>query len=352
MIHVTRIQGRRTEHKFKRPPGMRQIISVSLLLAVVLFCMPSVLTGMPLSVTGEPQATLPAMPESTQTSRWDRGRAVRLAHSDDTVEELTMEEYLWGVVAAEMPASFELEALKAQAVAARTYTVSLQNSNRGKHPDADLCDDSACCQAYISHAKAQENWGQNSTAYSEKIAQAVLATDGLGVLYDGAPIQAVFFSSAPGQTADAVAVWGNSVSYLVGVDSPEGDEVPNYHSQVILTAQQAKDLILAAYPGADLSADPALWLGEVTADSAGWVTTLSFGGLTLTGSKARSLFSLRSSNFTAAWDGAQFVFNVTGYGHGVGLSQYGSNSMAKTGSDFKEILTWYYTGTQVDYLWT
>ena len=160
-----------------------------------------------------------------------------------------MEEYLWGVVAAEMPASFEEEALKAQACAARTYTVTLQEASSPRHPDAQICDDSGCCQAYLDRAEAEARWGANAELYSGKIQRAVEETDGLGVLYNGAPIQAVFFSSAAGRTVGAVEAWGNSVDYLVGVESPEGEEVPNYHSQVVLTAEEVRTAALAQYPG-------------------------------------------------------------------------------------------------------
>lgn len=275
---------------------------------------------------------------------------VKLLQPDGTVEELTMADYLFGVVAAEMPAAFEEEALKAQACAARTYTVVRQASAHAAHPQADVCTDSGCCQAYVERQAAETRWGISAGTYSAKISQAVADTDGLGILYQGAPIQAVFFSSAPGQTADAVAVWGSQVDYLKSVSSPERDEVPNYRSQVVLTAEEVRSRVLAAYPGADLSGDPSGWFGT-PASSGGAVTSIPVGGVTLTGSQVRTLFSLRSAAFTVAWDGTSFTFSVTGYGHGVGMSQYGANAMAKEGSSFRDILTWYYTGAQVDDLW-
>ena len=248
-----------------------------------------------------------------------------------------------------MPASFELEALKAQACAARTYTAVLQTSS--KHPDADICGDSTCCQAYIERSAAETRWGLSAREYGEKIAQAVAETDGLGVLYDGQPIQALFFSSAAGKTVDAMEVWGNAVAYLKSVDSPEGEEVPNYRTQVTLGAEEVKSLTLTAYPGADLSGDPSAWFGEASRNQGGGVISIPLGGITLTGGQVRTLFSLRSASFSVTWDGGQFVFDVTGYGHGVGMSQYGANTMAKTGSSFAEILTWYYTGAEVGTLW-
>lgn len=343
----------------RRGGGGRQIVSAALLLTVVLFFLPA------LVVRGEPvyrrdgvaelpngESGLPIAPAPAPAGEGrDKGRTVRLLTKEGEVLELTMAEYLWGVVAAEMPASFEEEALKAQACAARTYTAILQNSASQKHPDADICADSSCCQAYIERSAAEARWGLNAGEYGAKIDRAVAETDSLGVLYQGKPIQALFFSSAAGKTVDAVEVWGNSVDYLKSVDSPEGDEVPNYHTQAALGAEEVKSLTLNAYPGADLSGAPSHWFGEASRNEGGGVISMTLGGVTLTGGQLRSLFSLRSATFTVTWDGAQFLFDVTGYGHGVGMSQYGANAMAKSGSSFADILTWYYTGTQVGDLW-
>lgn len=347
---------RRKRVRFFGVLGARQAAAAGLILVVALFFLPAlVITGDPVyqaAPDGEPEASLPIeRAAASLSSSKDRGRAVRLLMPDGSVEELTMADYLWGVVAGEMPASFEEEALKAQACAARTYTVIQQNAATEKHPGADICTDSTCCQAYVERAAAEARWGLNAQEYSDKITQAVAETDGLGILYEGQPIQALFFSSAAGKTVDAVAVWGSAVDYLVSVDSPEGDEVPNYRSQAVLTAEEVKDLTLSAYPGADLSGDPSGWFGEVRRDEGGTVTSLLLGGVTLTGSQARTLFSLRSAAFSVTFDGTNFTFDVTGYGHGVGMSQYGANAMAKEGKNFEDILTWYYTGTQVADLW-
>ena len=329
--------------------GTRQVVAAALILVTAAFFLPA--ASIPGRAREEETAPLGELPldraAQTLASR-DKGRVVRLLETDGTVTELTMADYLWGVVAAEMPAAFEEEALKAQACAARTYTVICQGAS--KHPEADICADSTCCQAYIAREAAEARWGLNAGEYGEKIQQAVEGTDGLGILYQGKPIQALFFSSAAGQTVDAVEVWGNHVDYLQSVASPEGEEVPNYHSQVTLSAQQVKEAVLAAYPGADLSGDPGMWFGQPVCQGE-TVSSIPLGGLTLTGGQVRTLFSLRSAAFSVAWDGAQFTFSVTGYGHGVGMSQYGANAMAREGKEFRDILTWYYTGTQVGELW-
>ena len=277
----------------------------------------------------------------------DSGRTVRLLNKEGQVEELTMADYLWGVVAAEMPASFQPEALKAQVCAARTYTVNLQARPSEKHPQADVCADSTCCQAYTDPTLARARWGLNAGEYSDKLAAAVADTDGLGILCDGTPIQALFFSSAAGRTVDAAEVWGREVSYLKGVDSPEGDEVPNWRVQTVLTPDQVRQTVLPACPEADLSGSPEGWFTGRTENSAGGVASMAVGGVTLTGGQLRSLFSLRSASFTVTYGEDGFTFETLGYGHGVGMSQYGANAMAAEGKDFRAILTWYYTGTQV-----
>ena len=330
---------------------LRQVVALSWALVLVIFLLPVWLVEPGGVLSGEEAApTLPIDRVIRTTSSRDRGRAVRLLQPDGTVVQTDMESYLRQVVAAEMPASFNPEALKAQACAARTYTVRLQNRG-GKHENADVCTDSKCCQAYIAPDAAALKWGVQAGEFSAKIARAVEDTDGLGVLYGGEPIEAVFFSSAPGKTSDAVAVWGNSVDYLKSVDSPEGDEVPNYRTEVVLSADEVKNLILAAYPGADLSGKPGGWFSRIYTGESGAVTSVLVGGVTLTGNQVRGALGLRSPAFTVAFDGTDFTFSVTGYGHGVGMSQYGANKMAAEGATFRAILEWYYTGAQVGSLW-
>ena len=335
---------------------MKQVVATALVLLLTLFLLPLLLLGEePLAGPSQPPAatgTLPIDRTVVTPGQTADGRVqVRVALGDGEVLTLPLDKYLWRVVAAEMPASFEPEALKAQTVAARTYTLSKMERTVESHPDADVCTDITCCQAYIDPADAAANWGENAQTYTDKIAAAVADTDGMAALFQGQPIQAVFFSSAAGRTVDAVEVWGNAVPYLTSVDSPEGEEVPNYHSQVVLTAEEVRTAALAQYPGADLSGDPSGWFSQPVENSAGGVASVDLGGVTLTGSEVRTLFGLRSAGFSVSWDGEAFTFDVTGYGHGVGMSQYGANAMAREGSDFEEILTWYYTGTEVGELY-
>ena len=327
---------------------MRQVVATALALLLALFLMPLLLVSQGEGELPAEQGGLPLdRTVVTPGPSLDSGRQVKVKLADGRVETMAMDDYLWRVVAAEMPAAFEPEALKAQAVAARTYTCAKMERTTPAHPEADVCTDVACCQACRTPEEAAASWGSNARMYTDKIAAAVADTDGLAVLYGGKPIQAVFFSSADGRTVDAVEVWGNAVPYLTGVDSPEGEEVPNYHSTVTLTAEACKAKLLAKYPGADLSGDPSGWFSNTVSNSAGGVESMKVGGVTVSGQALRTLFALRSTSFTVSAGAEGVTFAVTGYGHGVGMSQYGANALAREGKRCEEILKWYYTGVEV-----
>ncbi len=258
-----------------------------------------------------------------------------------------MDDYLWGVVSAEMPAAFPLEALKAQTVAARTYTI--QRMANPKHGIAQLCDSPACCQAYATVEERLSAWGNSASFYQEKITTAVAETNGLYVLYQGQPINALFFSSSWGQTLPAQEVWGGTLPYLKSVSSPEATtDVPNFHYETTLSAQQVSAKFLASYPAMDLSGEPDTWFSQRVSDSVGGVGQYTIGGITLTGAQVRGVFALRSTYFTVDYTEGNFTFTTTGYGHNVGMSQYGAKALADSGYHFAQILTWYYSGTTVE----
>lgn len=332
---------------------MKRVTVTAVGLLLLLFLLPVLIVESPAGA--EEEETLPVLPAvptparaAEETAAGADGRTmVRVAMDDGEVTEMTMADYLWCVTAAEMPASFEMEALKAQAVTARTYTVWKMAAGEPNHPDADVCTDINCCQAFLSREQAAATWGEAAEVYTEKISAAVSDTDGQIITYGGQPIQAVFFSSAAGRTEDAVAVWGNAVPYLVGVDSPEGESVPNYHTEVTLAAEEFRETFLACYPGADLSGAPSGWFQNETSTSSGRVASMDVGGVTVKGTELRSLFGLRSASFTVETGEDSVTFRVTGYGHGVGMSQYGANALAQQGMTYEEILKWYYTGVEV-----
>lgn len=319
---------------------MKRVVLAALMLVLIQFLLPVLLLSGRVPVREDRPDRL----QPTVRPGGDQAQTVVLLQEDGGVERLSLAEYLRGVVAAEMPASFELEALKAQAVAARTYWVAARGD---KHAPADICGDSGCCQAYCSSKEAAEKWGEKAREYTERIARAVTETNGLIALYEDRPIQAVYFSSASGSTVDAVAVWGSAVPYLVSVASPEGEEVPNWRSEMTVTTARFKELVTAQYPEADFSGPVNRWLSDFEWQPSGTVSRVKVGGVELTGGQVRKLLGLRSACFSVGAEGDDLVFQTTGYGHGVGMSQYGANALAKQGKDFREILSWYYTGVQV-----
>ena len=266
-------------------------------------------------------STVPVTQTERQTAEttpvsFDRTLTLRLL-TDDGVREISLHDYLVGVLAAELPSDFPTEALRAQAVASRTF--ALRKAAANKHTGADVCASAACCQG----------WREERDAAFEA---AVSTTDGLVLTYDGALIDATFFSSAAGRTEAAVAVWGGEVPYLQSVESPE--DTPYAAQSECIDAQTFADTLTAAHPELSLSGAPETW----------------FGGQWIAGTELRRLFSLRSTDMELVplTDGVQITTH--GYGHRVGMSQYGARTMALQGSDFEEILLHYYSGARIEQL--
>ncbi len=275
----------------------------------------------------------------------DAATTFRVLTAGGDVRETTMAAYLPGVLAGEMPAVFEQEALKAQAVAARTYILYQKAHGCAAHPEAAVCSDPGCCQAWLSEDELRRNWGENYDVYAARIEQAVAETDGTYLVWEGEPILACFHSSSAGATEASGAVWTDALPYLVSVDSPEtAADVPDYVTTLELSAADFRQTIWGRWPDAALSGDPVGWVGAVAPDGSGRVESVTLGGVTVSGEAVRGAFGLRSTAFTLQWTGGSFLFTVTGYGHGVGMSQYGANVMAARGSGWRDILAHYYPG--------
>lgn len=274
--------------------------------------------------------------------RADAVRTVRLL-TDDGELVLTMEEYLRGVVPAEMPASFPEEALKAQTVAARTFAIRTMRA--GRHGGA-VCADSACCQAWLSAEQLEARYGTAYQAAEEKVHRAIRQTDGVVATCDGELIEAVYFSSSGGRTEDARAVWGGEVAYLRSVESP-GEETAETVDVVEVPLEAFREKLLSCAPEAELSCAPADWLGAVAYSAGGGVETVEIGGVAWSGTQLRALFGLRSTLFTVTVGETGAVFRTRGYGHRVGMSQYGARAMAEAGATYDRILQHYYTGIQL-----
>ena len=328
---------------------LRQSFAVSAVLLAALFLLPLAVVA-PFSPPAHAAAGSepPSAPQTAAAPLPAAESCTLRVLMGETVVEMDLEEYLLGVVRAEMPASFEPEALKAQATAARTYTLHKMRAGSNHAGGADVCTDATCCQAYIDEAAALANWGEQAEAYRLKTQQAVTETAGQVILYGGQPVLAAFHSSSAGLTRPAGEVWSSDLPYLQPVSSAEtASDVPNYHSRAEFSAEAFKKAVWAAYPKADFSGSMDTWLKKVQRDAAGTVQTVEVGGLVLRGNALRSALGLRSACFEWEVQDGRFVFYVTGYGHGVGLSQYGANRMAKDGANWQEILLHYYTGVTV-----
>ena len=256
----------------------------------------------------------------------------------DKISEENLEEYLVGVVSAEMPASYEIEALKAQAVAARSYILSRKGKGNPDHPDADVCTNPAHCKAYISSAEAMENWGERGEEYLEKISLAVRETQDEYLSYNDEIVVACFYAVSSGKTENAKDVWGGDVPYLVSVDSSADLTYENLTEEASFSLSEAKELL-----GVE-----SLSLGGTEKTEGGSVKTIKIGDKAFSGVEIRSLFGLNSANFEVSLSDSAITFVTTGKGHGVGMSQYGANMMAKDGKNYTEILLHYYSNVTIE----
>ena len=277
----------------------------------------------------------------------DAGRRVSILVGGE-VRDFSLRDYLIGVVAAEMPASFEAAALEAQAVAARTDTLWRMEVSR-PHAEAACCTDPGCCKAWCSPEERRARWGKDFETWEGKIAAAVDATDGEILTWEGEPIFAAFHAASPGWTEASENVWMSALPYLRSVSSPEtAAEVPGFLASVTFPASELKRRILEGVPGAQPGEDPAAWLTDPVYSGSGRLLHIGVGGVTLSGTAFRSLLGLRSAAVT--WrlgEEGSFRFETAGYGHGVGLSQYGAQVMAAAGEGAEEILRHYYPGAEL-----
>lgn len=274
--------------------------------------------------------------------------------AEKKVEEMDLEEYLKGVVAAEMPVEFELEALKAQAVAARTYACSrykkLYLPNDNAHSEADICDD-VHCQVWMSKEAAMKSWGDAAQKNWSKIETAVDETKSIIVTYEGTIINPLYHSNSGGRTENIEDVWAtNEVPYLKSVfSSGEEKSATEFKNTVNIKNKEFCDKLKKAYPELKVNEKDVFKDIKILERSEGnRVKDIKVGNLTLKGVDIRNVFSLRSTNFTIEKASADTLkFTTVGYGHGVGMSQWGANFMAQSGGDYKEILKYYYKGIEL-----
>lgn len=315
---------------------MRRIFFITLILALLL-------------IFGLPYVTHRA----TEPPVREEGAVVRLyRHDTKEVEVIPLDDYVTGVVAAEMPAEFPVEALKAQAVVARTYIVKrllAGGVSNSCHPGADTCDDPAHAQAWLPRTALKERWGTlKYYHYYYKIRMAVDDTAGEIVTYQGQPIDPVFHSSCGGHTENSEDVWKFAVPYLRGVECPY-DEIPEPVRSVTMPLTGVEKAL-----GVTLSTPAASGGGSlfkvVETTASGRPKTLLAGENRISAADMRLKLGLRSTNFTWNLEQDKVTFTTTGYGHGVGMCQYGAGGLADHGKDYKEIIKHYYTNVAISKL--
>lgn len=297
------------------------------------------------SFPADSDSLLPTTEETVLPSDKEALSIAVLNTSDNSVSYMPLEDYIVCVVAAEMPYTFNTEALKAQAVAARSYCVYKIMYGTEHEQNAIICTDSSHCASYISENSLKEKYGEStSTKIIKKISEAVSSTAGEIITYDGNPALALFHSRSWKTTESSENVWGQRVPYLVSVETPEDDSVSSVivSEDILKQAFFTDSTIKLSYQNSHLSS---------TLNNSGRQDTLSYGGKQLKAKNLRSLIGLKSCNFEYKKTASGWEFTVHGYGHGVGMSQYGANHMAKNGSSYKQILTHYYSGVSLTQLY-
>ena len=291
-------------------------------------------------------------PKNTVKTPQENFVVTLLRTEENKIEEIPLKEYLCGVVSAEMQANFESEALKAQAVAACSYTLyryeylkKYPNAETG-HPGAYVCDDHTHCKSYLTPAQAKKRWGKDwYDKYYGNIESAVSQVYGQVITYENEIINAVCHAISSGRTESAENVWGTPIPYLVSVDSAVDTAVAGYETTVSFTFEETKRRLSEL--GITVGDDPKKWFESTLLGSAGSVESVTVGNKTVKGTELRSAFDLRSTAFAITVDEKNVTFTVHGYGHQVGMSQHGANELAKSGKTYTEILQHYYSGVKI-----
>lgn len=330
---------------------MKKVLIYFLIFLLICFIIPALLTKD--AVNGAVQKEEKDKNEEAKIEEekynYNKYGTIKLLHAKTgEVEEVELDTYLCNVVSAEMPADFEEEALKAQAIVARTYTIyKIKNK---KHDNADICDDSNCCQAWISKEDRLNRWNEEQReANWQKIENCVKATQGKIITYNNEPINAFFHSNSGGKTEIPVNVWGGGTDlpYLQVVETSGEDEYSQYSSQVEFTQEELINKLKEKYSDItiDFNNQDDIKILEYT--DSGRVKTIKFGNHNISGTEARTILGLKSTNFSIVRENGKIKFDVKGYGHGVGMSQTGADSMAKQGKNCEEIIKHFYVGVEI-----
>ena len=332
---------------------MKKILKYVLIFIFIIIVLPNLCTKKRKKQNVQTSETTKEEKQETEKYDYSKYKTIKLYHAKTSqTEELSLDDYLYGVVSSEMPASFEKEALKAQAIVARTYTIYQITKSKGKHGDADICDDYKCCQAWISKEDRLAKWSENEAeANWNKIVEAVDSTQGKIITYNGSPIDAFFHSNSGGITETASNVWGgDNFPYLQSVQTSGEDGYSQYSSEVEFSQSEFIDKIKTKHPDFEIDFNDNSCVQILEYTESGRIRTIKFGNIQIAGTEARTLLGLKSTNFSFEIVDGKIKFKVLGYGHGVGMSQTGADSMAKAGSSAEEIIKHFYSGVEISFV--
>lgn len=331
---------------------MKQKIIACILFCVIMISIPFICMGtnLPDSPDPVPVSSAPAPVSSSPPATVSNAASFRiLDEATDTVITVPDNEFLYGAVATEMSPTDEIEALKAQAVAAYTYYSRLRSQQRQDPDDslkgADFIANTENWYLYTTKENMQKRWGDNFDTYYERLTEVANAVSGQTLQKDGELICSTYYAISSGKTESAADIWGGDYSYLVAVASPGDVYASGYQTTETFSEQDFKKAAQAQWSDIKLDGDASTWVGTINRTASGSVTTMELGGLEVTGGDIRTIFGLRSANFELDYQDGNFIFTVKGYGHGVGMSQTGAQYMANQGKSYQEILAWYYPGT-------
>lgn len=332
--------------------GLILLILAALLLLFPLPALPRQTPTAAPPATSDATTTHRTTVTTSQTAEETPSETVFRMLCGDTVATLPQREFLFRTLAMEMPAGYHEEALKAQAVAAYTY-YHRRRLAQAEKPDpalkgADFVTPNDQFPQEYTEEKLRKRWGNKYDVYRAKINQALDEVEGQVITYKGQLIDACFHAISNGTTEAADVVWGADVPYLQAMASPGDRTAPGYQSERKLTPEEVKKALSDLDPVVKLPDNPADWFGKPTLSAAGTVETQPIGNQKLTGTKIRQLMGLRSAAFTITYQNDTFVFTVFGYGHGVGMSQYGADYLARQGYTYREILAHYYANTKIE----
>jgi len=318
---------------------LKKIIFYTVFIIVLIYSMPMIFTNR-------------FKTEEVMSDKYDYGEfnEIRLLHVETgEVENIELDNYLYGVLSSEMPVSFNEEALKAQAVVARTYTI-YQVSNGGKHGDiADVCDSSFCCQAWMSKENRMARWEESEREKNwNKIVTAVNSTKGKIILYEGKPINALFHSNSGGKTELALNVWGGDYPYFQSVETSGEENYSSYSSVVQINKNDLITKMKNLYSDFSINFKEKNCIEILETTDSGRVKNIKIGNKELSGVDLRMLLGLKSTNFSFEIVEDTIIFNIIGYGHGVGLSQCGSDYLANNGKNYEEIIKYYYKDVEIN----